>query len=44
LGATFGAAPEENKQDLEDTEEMSKKTFMFPDRGTGKATKNASEA
>ncbi len=38
-GATFGAAPEEDKQDLDDTGEMSRKTFMFPDGWTRKATK-----
>ncbi len=39
LGATSGAAPEEDKQDLDITGEMSRKTFMFPGRLTGKATK-----
>ncbi len=36
---TYGAAPEEVKLDLEDTGRPSKKTFMFPDGCTGKATK-----
>jgi hypothetical protein len=31
LGAISGAAPEEDKQDLDNTGEMSRKTFMFPD-------------
>jgi hypothetical protein len=39
LGATSGAAPEEDKQDLDNTSKMSRKTFMFPDGRTGKATK-----
>ncbi len=39
LGATFGAAPEEDKQDLNNTSKMSRKTFMFPDRHRGKANK-----
>ncbi len=39
LGATSGAAPEEDKQDLDNTGEMSRKTFMFLDGWTGKATK-----
>jgi hypothetical protein len=38
-GATSGDAPEEDKQDLNDTGKMSRKTFMFPNGGTGKATK-----
>ncbi len=38
-GETSGAAPEEDEQDLDNTGEMSRKTFMFPDRWTGKATK-----
>jgi hypothetical protein len=38
-GATSGAAPEEDKPDLEDTGQPSRKTFMFPDGRTGKATK-----
>ncbi len=38
-GATSGAAPEEDKQALDDTGKMSRKTFMFPDGQTGKATK-----
>ncbi len=38
-GATSGAAPEEDKQDLDNTSKMSRKTFMFPDIRTGKATK-----
>jgi hypothetical protein len=29
LGATSRAAPEEDKQDLDDTSKMSRKTFMF---------------
>ncbi len=39
LGATSGAAPEKDKQDLDNTGKMSRKTFMFPDGRTGKATK-----
>jgi hypothetical protein len=39
LGATSDAAPEEDKQDLDNTGEMSRKTFMFPNGRTGKATK-----
>jgi hypothetical protein len=38
-GATSGAAPEDDEQDLDDTGEMSRKTFMFPNGRTGKATK-----
>ncbi len=38
-GATSGAAPEEIELDLEDTGQLSEKTFMFPDGRTGKATK-----
>jgi hypothetical protein len=39
LGATSGAAPEENEQDLDNIGKMSRKTYMFPDGQTGKATK-----
>jgi hypothetical protein len=39
LGATSGAAPAEDKPDLVDTGQPSRKTFMFPDGRTGKATK-----
>ncbi len=39
LGATSGAAPEEDKQDLDNTDKMSRKIFMFPNRRTRKATK-----
>jgi hypothetical protein len=38
-GATSGAAPEEDAPDLDNTEQPSQKTFMFPDGRTGKATK-----
>jgi hypothetical protein len=38
-GATSGAAPAEDKPDLVDTGQPSRKTFMFPDGHTGKATK-----
>ncbi len=38
-GATSRAAPEEDKQDLDNTGKMSRETFMFPDRRTKKATK-----
>jgi hypothetical protein len=38
LGATSGAAPEKDKQDLDDTGEISRKTFMFPDGCTGIVT------
>ncbi len=38
-GATSGAAPAEDKPDLVDTGQPSRKTFMFPDGRTGKATK-----
>jgi hypothetical protein len=37
--ATSGAAPEEDKQDLDNTGKMSRKTFMFPDRQNRKTTK-----
>ena len=39
LGASSGAAPTEDKPDLVDTGQPSRKTFMFPDGRTGKATK-----
>ncbi len=39
LGATSGVPTEEDKQDLDNTGKMSRKTFMFPDGHTGKATK-----
>jgi hypothetical protein len=38
-GATSGAAPKEDEDAFEDTGELSKKTFMFPDKRTKKATK-----
>jgi len=38
-GATSGAAPEGDKPDLLDTGQPSRKTFMFPNGRTGKATK-----
>jgi len=38
-GATSGAAPEEDELDLINTRKSSRKTFMFPDGSTGKATK-----
>jgi hypothetical protein len=38
-GATSRAAPEEDKQDLNNTGEISRKTLMLPNRCTGKATK-----
>ncbi len=38
-GATSGAALEEDEDTSEDTGELSKKTFMFPDKHTNKATK-----
>jgi hypothetical protein len=38
-GATSGAAPEKDKQDLNNTGKMLRKTFMFPDGQTRKATK-----
>jgi hypothetical protein len=38
-GATSGAAPEEDEDAFEDTGKLSKKTFMFPDKRTNKATK-----
>jgi hypothetical protein len=37
--ATSGAAPEEDKEAFEDTGELSRKMFMFPDKQTNKATK-----
>jgi hypothetical protein len=37
-GVTSGAAPEENEDAFEDTGKLSKKTFMFPDKRTNKAT------
>jgi hypothetical protein len=40
--ATSSTAPEENEQDLDNTSEMSRKTFMFPNGRTGKATKKCS--
>jgi hypothetical protein len=39
-GTTSGAAQEEIEAGLEDTGQPLKKTFMFPDERTGKATKN----
>jgi hypothetical protein len=39
LGATSVAALEEDEQDLNNTGKISRKTFMFPDGCTGKATK-----
>jgi hypothetical protein len=39
LGATSGAAPEENKPDLDDIGKVSREIFMFPYGGTVKATK-----
>jgi hypothetical protein len=39
LGATSGAAPAVDEPDLVDTGQPSRKTFMFPDGRTGKATK-----
>ncbi len=39
LGATSGAALEEDKQDLNNTGKISMKTCMFPNGRTGKATK-----
>ncbi len=38
-GATSGAAPEEDEDAFEDTGKLLKKTFMFPDKRTNKATK-----
>ncbi len=38
-GATSGAAPEEDKNELEDTGELSRKTLLFRDKQTNKATK-----
>jgi hypothetical protein len=38
-GATSKADPEEDALDLDNTGQPSQKTFMFPDRHTGKATK-----
>ena len=38
-GAKSGAAPTEDEPDLVDTGQPSRKTFMFPDERTGKATK-----
>jgi hypothetical protein len=42
--ATSRAAPEEDAPDLDDTGQLSQKTFMFLDGCTGKATKNAPQA
>ncbi len=39
LGATSGAAPEEDKPDLNNTGKMFRKIFMFLDQQYGKATK-----
>jgi hypothetical protein len=38
-GSTSGAAPEEDEDAFEDTGKLLKKTFMFPDKRTNKATK-----
>ncbi len=38
-GATSRAAPDANEDAFEDTGKLSKKTFMFPDKRTNKATK-----
>ncbi len=38
-GATSGASLEEDEDAFEDTGKLSKKTFMFPDKRTNKATK-----
>jgi hypothetical protein len=38
-GVTSGAAPEEDEDAFEDTGKLSKKTFMFPNKHTNKATK-----
>ncbi len=38
-GATSGAALEGDEDAFEDTGELSKKMFMFPDKHTNKATK-----
>jgi hypothetical protein len=38
-GATSGAAPEEDEDAFEDTGELSKKMFMFPDKHTNKVMK-----
>ncbi len=38
-GVTSGAAPEEDEDAFEDTGKQSKKTLMFPDKRTNKATK-----
>ncbi len=38
-GATSGATPEEDEQDIKDTGKISRKTFMFLNGCTGKATK-----
>jgi hypothetical protein len=39
LGATSGVAPEEDEPDLNNTEKISRKTFMFPNGCTRKVTK-----
>jgi hypothetical protein len=38
-GATSGATPEKDEDAFKDTGELSKKTFMFPDKRTNKVTK-----
>jgi hypothetical protein len=38
-GATSGATPEEDEDAFEDTDKLSRKTFMFPNKQTNKATK-----
>ncbi len=38
-GVTSRAAPEEDEQDLDNTGNMPRKTFMFPDGCTRKVTK-----
>ncbi len=39
LGATSGAVLEEDKQEVDDIRDMSRKTFMFPNGQTRKAAK-----
>ena len=39
IGATSGAAPEEDEECFVDTGKATTKTFMFPDKRTNKATK-----
>jgi hypothetical protein len=43
-GATSGTAPEEDKQDLDNTGRRTRKTFMFPDGQTRKQPRKCSSS